>query len=168
VLYQIPGPDQPLTTLLFGSDGIALSADGEDLYFGAVASRYLYSVPTARLRDRSQTSELLAQASIQNHNQKGVSDGFETDTNGFIYVGNMEQEAISLYNPQNGSTTILVRDQRIGWVDTMSVATDGYLYFTNNQLWRGKSLFPGTDRRVRPFSLWRVKLPGNGTRVNLQ
>ncbi|KAF2738097.1 major royal jelly protein [Polyplosphaeria fusca] len=167
-LYQLPGPDQPLTTLLFGSDGIALSADGQDLYFGAVASRYLYSVPTARLRDRSPTSELQAQTEIRNHNQKGVSDGFETDTNGYIYVGNMEQGAISIYNPGNASTTIFVRDPRINWVDTMSVGSDGYLYFTNNQLYLGKALFPGTDRRKRPFSLWRVRLPENGTRVGLQ
>lgn len=51
----------PLTTNPTGSDGIALSVDGETLYFGPFASRYMYSVPTARLRDRSPTSELLAQ-----------------------------------------------------------------------------------------------------------
>lgn len=51
----------PLSSNPTGSDGIALSADGETLYFGPFASRYMYSVPTARLRDRSLTSELLAQ-----------------------------------------------------------------------------------------------------------
>jgi sugar lactone lactonase YvrE len=51
----------PLSTNPTGSDGITLSADSEILYFGPFASRYMYSVPTARLRDRSQTSELLAQ-----------------------------------------------------------------------------------------------------------
>jgi sugar lactone lactonase YvrE len=51
----------PQTTNPTGSDGIALSADGERLYFGPFASRYLYSVPTVRLRDRSPASELLAQ-----------------------------------------------------------------------------------------------------------
>lgn len=51
---------------------------------------------------------------------------------------------------------------------TVSVASDGYLYFTDNQLAFSKSFFPGTDRRVRPFVLFRVKLPNNGTRVNLQ
>jgi sugar lactone lactonase YvrE len=35
----------------FGADGIALSADSEILYFGAVGSRYLFAVPTAALRD---------------------------------------------------------------------------------------------------------------------
>ncbi|KAJ4382207.1 hypothetical protein N0V86_002539 [Didymella sp. IMI 355093] len=167
-LYYIPGPGQPLTTVPLGSDGIALSADGEDLYFGPVGGRGLYSVPTKRLRDRSQSSELLAQGAVQNHGQRGVSDGFETDTNGFIYAGNMEQEALVFFNPANGTVSTFVRDPRISWIDTMSVASDGYLYFTDNQLAFSKSFYPGTDRRVRPFALFRVKLPGNGTRVDLQ
>ncbi len=58
-------------------------------------------------------------------------------------------------------------DPRIGWTDSMAVATDGYLYFTENQLWRTPSHFPGTERRVRPFALFRAKLPGNGTKVQL-
>ncbi|KAH7401055.1 major royal jelly protein-domain-containing protein [Phaeosphaeria sp. MPI-PUGE-AT-0046c] len=167
-LYYIPGPDQPLTTVPLGSDGIALSADGADLYFGPVGGRGLFSVSTERLRDRSQSSELLAQAAVLNRGQRGVSDGFETDTNGFIYAGNMEQNEIGFYNPQNGSMTLFTRDSRISWVDTMSVADDGYLYFTDNQLAFSKSFYPGTDRRQRPFVLFRVKLPGNGTRVSLQ
>jgi sugar lactone lactonase YvrE len=117
-LYYIPGPDQPLTNVPLGSDGIALSADGEDLYFGPVGGRGLFSVSTKRLRDRSQTSEILAQAAVKNRGQRGVSDGFETDTNGFIYAGNMEQNEIGFYNPANGTMTLFTRDPRISWVDT--------------------------------------------------
>jgi hypothetical protein len=50
----------------------------------------------------------------------------------------------------------------------VSIASDGYLYFTDNQLAFSKAFYPGTDRRQRPFALFRVKLPSNGTRVNLQ
>jgi hypothetical protein len=46
----------------------------------------------------------------------------------------------------------------------MSTGTDGYLYFTNNQLVFGPLVWPGMDRRQRPFSLFRVELPGNGTK----
>ncbi|KAK5707109.1 hypothetical protein LTR17_020981 [Elasticomyces elasticus] len=49
----------------------------------------------------------------------------------------------------------------------MSVGTDGYLYFTVNQLSVGTGFYPGTDRRVRPFAVMRAKLPGNGTKVLL-
>ncbi|CAD0083128.1 unnamed protein product [Aureobasidium vineae] len=144
---------QPLGYQGFGADGIALSADGEDLFFGGVGKRYLYSVPTARLRDDGPFSEALAQASVVSRGQKGVSDGYETDTNGYIYHGNAEQNAISFYNPANGTDSLFVRDARINWVDTLPF---------------GPLNWPGTDRRQRPFALFRVKLPNNGTKTSLR
>ena len=154
----------PFSYLAIGSDGIALSADGATLYWKSVSGRNLYSIPTARLRDHSLTSELLAQGSINNHGQTGITDGMETDTNDFIYHGNLEQNAISFFNPANGSDSLFVRDPRINWVDTMSTTPDGYLYFTVNQLLFGPATFPGTDRRQRPFALFRVPLLNNGTK----
>ena len=71
-----------------------ISADGETLYFSAAGSRYLHSVPTARLLDDSVISELMAQQAVASHGQKGISDGLETDSNGFIYGGNMEDNSI--------------------------------------------------------------------------
>ena len=114
-------PGKPFTYLNFGSDGIELSADGERLYWKSVANRYLFSVPTERLRDRSATSEVLAQGAINNHGQSGISDGMETDTNGFIYHGNMEQNAVSIFNPANGTVNTFVRDPRLNWIDTVSL-----------------------------------------------
>ncbi|KAJ4305525.1 RNA polymerase II mediator complex subunit [Kalmusia sp. IMI 367209] len=167
-LYYIPGPGQPLSYTPFGSDGIALGADGEDLFWTAVGSRTLYSLSTERLRDRTLNSELQAQNAIRNRGEKGVSDGMETDTNGYIYAGNMEQNAISFFNPANASSAAFVRDPRINWVDTMATGADGYLYFTVNQLSFSSAFYPGIDRRERPFVLFRAQLPGNGTRVLLQ
>lgn len=124
-LYSAPAPRQPLTYIGFGSDGIALSADGEDLYYAPVASRYLYSISTKRLRANGGTSdELLAQASVMNRGQKGVSDGYETDTNGFIYHGNIEQNAIGFYNPANATVQTFVRDSRLNWIDTSEYCSE--------------------------------------------
>ena len=77
---------------------------------------------------------------------------WRTDTNNFIYHGNMEQDAISFFNVANGTDTLFVRDSRINWVDTFSTGFDGYLYFTVNQLVFSSGFYPGTDRRQRPFS----------------
>ncbi|MCJ1397112.1 hypothetical protein MMC11_000304 [Xylographa trunciseda] len=152
-----------------GSDGIALSADGSTLFWTAVGSAYLHSIPTALLRAHdSPFAELLAQAGIMSHGQKGTSDGLETDSNGLIYAGNFGQNAIDVFNPANGTATVFVRDPRIGWTDSFSVAMDGGLYFMENQLWRTKGHWPGTERRVRPYAVvFRVPLPGNGTKVLL-
>ncbi|KAJ0328612.1 hypothetical protein COL5a_004926 [Colletotrichum fioriniae] len=107
--------------LTFGADGIALGKDGKTLYFGGVGNRYLYSIPTERLRDNGLTSEIRAQAAVVTESQRGLSDGFETDTNGFIYHGNFEQNAINFFNPENGTDQVFLRDPRINWADTVSL-----------------------------------------------
>jgi len=63
--------------------------------------------------------------------------------------GNMEQNAIGFFNPANGTDQIYVRDPLINWVDTFSTGTDGYLYFTVNQLDFG----PGFYSNAGPVSL---------------
>ena len=165
-IYFNSGPQSmiPITRFEVGSDGIAISADGETLYWSPVASRYLYSIPTARLRDRSQFSELLAQAAISNLGQKGVSDGLESDSNGIVYAGSFEQNAIVTYTPDNGTVQTYVRDPRIDWTDTMSVQGT-YLYFTENQLFRAPAMQGGVDRRQKPYVVFRVPLAGNGTKI---
>lgn len=154
-----------------GTDGIALSADGETLYFGVVSGRDIYSVPTAVLRDGSSAGRAKAVKSVTKIVQKGVSDGYETDSEGRIYVGSFESNAINVVYPGNGSVETFVRDPRMGWTDTMSIVTlggtgngtegegRGYLYFTENQLWR--------QERERPFGLFRVELPGGAGKVVL-
>ena len=90
-----------------------MSADGATLCFSAVGSRHLYSVPTARLRANDATSKLLAQRSVISLGQKGISDGLETHSNGFIYGCYMEDNSIIFNNPANGTVNVLTRDPRI-------------------------------------------------------
>jgi len=157
---------EPQQYLGFGADGITLSADGETLFFGPTGGSYLYSVPTALLRAQGPTSEVRAQAGVTSLTQKGASDGFETDSNGLVYLGHPQQNAVVIYNPANSSMSTFVRDPRVNWVDTLSIGTDGYLYFTVNQLnYAPQQTYPGTDRRIHPYVLFRAKLPGNGTKV---
>lgn len=99
-----------------GADGIALSPDGETLYFGPISSRTLYSVPNSLLRQQGNESAVVA--AVENLGQKGWSDGFECDSNGILYVGNNELNAIATVNPVNGTVGTFVRDPRINWVDT--------------------------------------------------
>ncbi|KAK4497804.1 hypothetical protein PRZ48_010458 [Zasmidium cellare] len=160
-------PGAPWSHIPFGSDGIALSADSNTLFWKAVGGRYMYSLSTSYLRSTAPNSDLLAQQNVHSLGQSGITDGMETDSNGLIYYGNMEQNSIGVYNPKNGTHGIFVRDRRLNWLDTFSVGWDGYLYFTNNQLVFGAATVPGRDRRRRPFSLWRVKLPDGGRKTGL-
>lgn len=149
----------------FGADGIALSADNTELFYSTTGGRELWSISTALLRARDRNAELVARAAVKYRGDAGVSDGMETDTNGMIYRGNQEDNSLSYFNPNNNQLYTLVRDPRFSWTDTLSVGFDGYLYFTENQLWLRPQSWYGVDRRVKPWSLWRVKLPNGGTKV---
>ena len=165
-VYYLPnGPNQPYSYDPTGADGLGFTDFGDTLFWTNTGSRYLYSIPTSALRDQGPSSEVLAQASVTNHGQKGCSDGLMQDTNNYIYASSFEDNAINVYNPKNGSVSTYVRDPRIGWTDSMWVSSDNYLYFTENQLWRSPGYWPGTDRRVKPFALFRVPTADNGTRV---
>lgn len=140
---------------LVASDGIAISADGATLYYCALSSRHLYAVPTAMLRDPSIDDAEIARQ-IRDLGLKGASDGLAEDDRGRIYAGDYEHDAIRRY--ANGQWQTIAQDPRILWPDTLSVGTDGYLYFTANQLHRQAPFHEGRDERKQPYLLLRVKI----------
>lgn len=143
------------TPWLVASDGIAISADGKTLYYCALSSRHLFAIPTEMLRDASVSDEVLAKA-VRDLGLKGASDGLAEDDKGRIYGGDYEHNAIRRY--ANGKWDTLVTDPRILWPDTLSVGTDGYLYFTANQLHRQAGFHEGHDERKQPYELLRVRI----------
>lgn len=140
---------------LVASDGIAISADGATLYYCALSSRHLYAVPTALLRDPSVDDAEIARH-IRDLGLKGASDGLAEDDRGRIYGGDYEHDAIRRY--ANGQWQTIAQDPRILWPDTFSVGTDGYLYFTANQLHRQASFHEGKDERKQPYALLRIRI----------
>ena len=152
---------KPPAPFKIASDGIALSADGKTLYYSPLSSRHLFSVPTALLRDRSVPEDVLAQA-VVDLGEKGASDGLEADDKGRIYAGDYEHDSIRQRQGDgewgDGEWKTVAHDPRILWPDTLSVASDGYLYFTANQLERQPRFHDGQDLRVKPYTLFRVKI----------
>jgi sugar lactone lactonase YvrE len=148
-------PDGKTSKLLVASDGIALSADGETLYYCALSSRRLYSVPTAALRDANLSDAEIAKQ-IKDLGLKGASDGLEADDKGRVYGGDYEHHSIRQLD--NGKWKTIAQSPEILWPDTLSVGTDGYLYFTANQLDRQPGFHQGKDMRQKPYKLLRIKI----------
>jgi sugar lactone lactonase YvrE len=140
-----------------GSDGIAISATGERLYYCPLASRKLYSVSTEALSDKSVDDKHVSKIVKDEGDKGGASDGLESDAEGRIYVTNYEHNAIMRRNP-NGEWETIVRDPRLLWPDTLSLASDGYLYVTANQLHRQARFHNGRDMRRKPYILFRIKV----------
>lgn len=140
-----------------GSDGIAISADGARLYYCPLGSRRLYSVDTDALADRS-LEDSDAGATVTDEGDKGgASDGLESDAAGNIYATNYEHNSI-MRRHLGGMWETVVHDSRLLWPDTLSLATDGYLYVTANQLHRQARFHKGRDLRRRPYTLFRVRV----------
>jgi sugar lactone lactonase YvrE len=140
-----------------GSDGIAISATGEWLYYCPLASRRLYSVSTEALSNRSVDDEYVSRTVKDEGDKGGASDGLESDAEGRIYVTNYEHNSIMRRNP-NGEWETTVHDPRLLWPDTLSLASDGYLYVTANQLHRQARFHNGSDMRKKPYTLFRIKV----------
>jgi sugar lactone lactonase YvrE len=155
-LYEtLPGhPPKPVN---FAADGIAISSDGKTLYYCPINSTKLYAVSTDALRDHSQSDAQVA-STVHVVTGKMPSDGLESDSAGNVYMTDPVTNSIHRWNPQTGLTETLAHDSRLLWPDTMSLASDGYLYVTANQLNRQPSMHNGHDLRVKPYQLFRLKV----------
>ena len=161
-LLEMKLPGQAPSKLQVGADGIAISSDGKTLYYCPLISRRLYSVSIDALADRSKRDADVG-ATVKDLGDKGgAADGLESDAQGRVYLTNYEHNAILRRSP-DGNIETLVHDPRVLWPDTMSLASDGYLYFTANQIERQPVFNLGRDLRQKPYVLFRVKV--DGTRI---
>ena len=148
-----PGVSMPMR---MGSDGIAISADGKTLYYCPLASRRLHSVSVDALADPNQTDRQVAATVKKVADRDYASDGLESDAAGNLYLTDYEHNAVHRRGP-DGRDRVIAQAPKMIWPDTMSVASDGYIYFTANQLNRQKTFHEGKDLREKPYYLFRVK-----------
>jgi sugar lactone lactonase YvrE len=149
-------PGTPAKNIGMGADGIALSNDGKLLYYCPLASRHLYAVSTDALANEKLADAEVAKT-VKDLGEKGASDGLESDAEGRVYLTNYEGNSI-LRRKTDGMLETIVSDTRVLWPDTMSIANDGFLYFTANQLHRQPQYNDGKDLRHKPYVLFRVKV----------
>ncbi|MGI4853477.1 MAG: SMP-30/gluconolactonase/LRE family protein, partial [Janthinobacterium lividum] len=150
-------PGYPPVPVKFAVDGLAISADGSLIYYCPINSTNLYAVSADALRDRSK-SESQVEATVRVVAGKMPSDGLESDANGAVYLTDPVTNSVHRWNPGTGLIDTLAHDPRLLWPDTMSVAADGYLYVTANQLHRQPTMHNGQDMRVKPYQLFRIKI----------
>ena len=165
-LLNRPAEGEP-SYMTVGADGIAIANDGTKLYYCVLSGRQLYSVSLDALANENMEDEEVA-ATVENLGEKGASDGLESDSQGYVYITDYENNAIRRRLPQAmaGSEETLVFDPRVLWPDTLSLANDGYLYFTANQLHRQSGFHNGEDLREKPYSLFRIAVDAEPVLLN--
>ncbi|MBS0197728.1 MAG: SMP-30/gluconolactonase/LRE family protein [Planctomycetes bacterium] len=136
------------------SDGIALSRDGERLYWQALTARTLYAIPTAALRDESLSAEQLA-AKVESLGETVVTDGMEIGPDNAVYFTAIEKDAIISRSPR-GEFNQIAHDSRLAWPDSLAWGRDGSLYITTSQI-HLTPWFSGKDEMPRtPYLLLKL------------
>jgi sugar lactone lactonase YvrE len=154
--------DQSGKTPQIHSDGIALSKDGEHLYYHALTGKSLYRVPTEALREESQSQQAVAQA-VEKVGETVVTDGMLIDDAGNIYHTAIEQDAIVRWTPSKKLETV-IKHERINWPDSMAMQTQAgaaELYFTTSQL-QNMSKFGGDGKNAEPYAVFKIELQKHG------
>jgi sugar lactone lactonase YvrE len=141
---------------LFNADSLALSKDGNTLYWQALTGKTLYRIPTSTI----QSAAAAGQARPEKVGTTEPADGLWTGENDEIYLSSLANNAIKVINPADGSVRQLLTDSRLRWPDTFSQGPDGAIYVTASHIQDSPWFhMTWTDKN---FSLFKF-MPGEGT-----
>jgi sugar lactone lactonase YvrE len=139
------------------SDGIALTPDGDWLYYKPLTDDKLYRIRTEHLRNDAMTSETLA-AKVEDLGHFAPTDGMIFDQKGNLYIGDMRTYSIKKIGPDLKMQN-LITDDRLIWPDSYSISEDGYLYISCSQIHKQPEYNNGVNKRTSPFAIYKLKLP---------
>lgn len=129
----------------FSSDGIAISNDGETLYYQALTGKTLYAIDTALLRP--DTSEDDRAAGVRTVAQTHVADGLWMSRTGVLYLTSPGDFSIKRLDGNSVSTVLT--DRRLRWPDTFSEGPDGRMYVTASHIQDTHWFTPGAPASIR-------------------
>ena len=139
---------------MFAADGIALSRDGDWLYWQALTGKTLYRVPTAvaarrrRVGRRGRCQAVEASARTASPTDSGSTPRDR------MYISALEENAVKRREGDRVET--LVQDERLRWPDTFSEGPDGTIYVTASHIQDMPWYVPQNPIEVRT-SLFRLE-----------
>lgn len=142
------GPDGKVPQI--HADGLALSRDGEHLYWQALTGNTLYRIKTAWLRDPQ------GPAPVELVGTTVVADGLEIDAADNIYLTALERDAIIVRTP-GGQMTPIAQGPEIAWPDSFAWHPDGSLWVTTAQIHRTPPF--ATAMPIEPYKVLRIVSP---------
>jgi sugar lactone lactonase YvrE len=137
----------------FNSDGIALSSNGDYLYYQALTGATIYRVKTSVLRE-SGASPDAAHSAVEQVAKTFPADGLWMDAEDRLYLSNINESAVYRLL-KNGSLEKLVVDSRLQWPDTFSQGPDGSVYITASHINDAPQFNHGKSPRTEPYSVFR-------------
>jgi len=121
-----------LITFQVGVDGLEISDDGKWLVYAAMTHDEVYRVPTELLRDPRVSDEELDQA-IESLGVAPMSDGIALTAAGEVVLTDLENGGLAQLEA-GGALTTLVSMEDVDWADSVSIAPNGDIWFTDSRL----------------------------------
>jgi sugar lactone lactonase YvrE len=143
----------------FAADGIAISEDGQYLYWQAIKGVTLYRIATRVLIDAGLGDDEVA-AAVEPFGKNGVADGLliarGTEQ---MFVTAPEESAVKvrdLAEGADGAPRTVVQDERLRWPDTLTQGPDGVIYMTTSHIQDSATFKPGAPTAL-VTQLWRLQ-----------
>jgi len=148
-----------LVTFQVGVDGIEISADGAWLIYATMTHDSVYQVPTRLLLDPNTSDKDISEA-IERLGPAPMSDGISLDANGSVVITDVENGGLAIL--RDGALQTLVQVDVIDWADSVAVAPNGDIWFTDSRLTDllgqfGQPSDAETMANSAPFAIYRIK-----------
>jgi sugar lactone lactonase YvrE len=134
---------------MFNADGIALSADGKELYWQALTGKTMYKIGTDLLQQPGQ-----ANVTPQKVAQTEPVDGLWMTKEGDVLLSSIGANAVKRLKPDGKIDTVLT-DTRLRWPDTFAEGPDGTFYVTASHIQDSPWFHQGWTSRN--FTLFKFK-----------
>ncbi len=139
----------------FNSDGIALSPDGQYVYYKAVTANTLYRVKTDVLRDVNASPSRVA-AAVEKVADTFPTDGLWIDSKQNLYLSDVSHHAVVRRSP-DGKMERIVSDPRLQWPDTFSQGPDGAIYISASHINDSPTYNDGKSTRKSPYAVFKFQ-----------
>ena len=153
------GTGDQATPARVGVNPITIDDEHEWVYFGAMHGDELWRVPAKDLANPKLTPEELA-ALVERFGDKPVSDGISMDSDGNVYITDVENNAIGVTSPDGTYRIYAQNDYLLSWPDGISAGPHRWMYATVNQLHRSAVLNSGENESKSPYYVVRVRSLG--------
>lgn len=137
------------------ADALALTPDGNWLYYKPLTDDKLYRIKTEYLRDNA-ISDADMGSKVEDLGHFVPADGMTFDKAGNLYLGDIAQSRVIKIDSGKRMST-LVQDDKLIWPGSFSIA-DGFLYISNAQIQKQPEYNNGTNLRTTPYTVYRWRL----------
>ena len=149
--------------LSVGADGIAISADGERLYAARCPAAACTASRSTRCAMRRRATTRSPRRSRTTARRAPPTAWSPTPTGASTRPTTSRARSSSVSRAASGRRSSTGPD--LVFVDTLSVAADGHIYYTVNQVHRQPAFQGGDDLRERPYALMRTPIEGEPVRL---